>query len=88
MNKLNLALNDANMAIKLNPNWAKAYRRRASVLDAMKRWQEAKETYKKALEVGLEEAKGAQEKEAVEGEILKLVRGGFRELEEDAGGMK
>ncbi|KAI5853263.1 hypothetical protein DFP73DRAFT_535819 [Morchella snyderi] len=74
MNKLSLALNDANMAIKLNPKWAKAYRRRASVLDAMKRWGEAKETYKKALEVGLEEAKGPQEKEAVEGEILKLVK--------------
>jgi tetratricopeptide (TPR) repeat protein len=85
MNKLSLALNDANMAIKLNPKWAKAHRRRASVLDAMKRWDEAKEAYKKALEVGLEEAKGPQEKEAVEGEILKLVRGGFWDMEGDVG---
>lgn len=88
MNKLSLALNDANMAIKLNPKWAKAYRRRASVLDAMKRWGEAKETYKKALEVGLEEAKGPQEMEAVEGEILKLVKGEFWGVVGSVEGMK
>ncbi|PUU75136.1 At1g04190-like protein, partial [Tuber borchii] len=34
MNKLPLALNDADQAIKLDPTWPKAYRRKASVLEA------------------------------------------------------
>ncbi|PUU75134.1 hypothetical protein B9Z19DRAFT_1131884 [Tuber borchii] len=42
MNKLPLALNDANQAIKLNPTWLKAYRRKASVLEAQKELDKAK----------------------------------------------
>ncbi|TGZ80153.1 hypothetical protein EX30DRAFT_349613 [Ascodesmis nigricans] len=61
-------------AVELAPTWAKAYRRKASVLDAMKRYQEAKMMYEKALDVipqddTLDEA--AQEKDAEE--VLQMI---------------
>lgn len=74
MNKLPLALNDANRAIELNPAWPKAYRRKASVLDAMGKYVEAKEVYAKALEVGLAEVR-PDGREKVEMEIKRLVEG-------------
>lgn len=74
MNKLPLALNDANRAIELKPGWPKAYRRKASVLEAMGRYGEAKEVYAKALEVGLAEVQ-PDGREKVEAEIKKLVGG-------------
>lgn len=74
MNKLPLALNDANRAIELDPKWSKAYRRKASVLDAMKKYAEAKEVYVKALEVGLAEVQ-PEGREKVEAEIKRLVEG-------------
>lgn len=74
MNKLPLALNDANRAIELNPAWSKANRRKASVLDAMGKYAEAKEVYAKALEVGLAEAQ-PDGREKVEAEIKRLVEG-------------
>ncbi|KAL7266668.1 hypothetical protein RUND412_010781 [Rhizina undulata] len=74
MNQLPLALNDANRAIQLDPKWSKAYRRKASVLDAMKKWDEAKEVYASALIVALEEAGGNKEaEEKARAEIGRLV---------------
>lgn len=74
MNKLSLALNDANRAIELNPAWSKAYRRKASVLDVMGKYAEALEVYSKALEVGLAEVQ-PDGREKVEVEIKRLVEG-------------
>lgn len=74
MNKLPLALNDANRAIELDPKWSKAYRRKASVLEAMGKYVEAKEAYGRAREVGLAEVQ-PDGREKVEAEIKKLVEG-------------
>lgn len=74
MNKLPLALNDANRAIELKPGWSKAYRRKASVLGAMGKYGEAKEVCAKALEVGLAEVQ-PDGREKVGAEIKKLVEG-------------
>eukprot|EP01101_Sappina_pedata_P006941 TRINITY_DN3569_c0_g1_i1.p1 TRINITY_DN3569_c0_g1~~TRINITY_DN3569_c0_g1_i1.p1 ORF type:complete len:280 (+),score=108.38 TRINITY_DN3569_c0_g1_i1:49-840(+) len=48
--ELPLALNDAESAIRLCPNWPKAYYRKGTVLMAMSKWEEAKA----ALQVGLQ----------------------------------
>lgn len=69
LKRLPLALNDAKRAVELAPGWAKAYRRKASVLDAMKRYQEAKLVYEKALEVVKTDdslSDSAREKDAAE----------------------
>lgn len=51
LKRLPLALQDAKKATQVSPQWAKAHRRKASVLDAMKRYQEAKLAYEQALKV-------------------------------------
>lgn len=56
LERLSFALNDAKRAVELNPKWAKAYRRKASVLDAMKRYQEARIVYEQALKVLADES--------------------------------
>jgi stress-induced-phosphoprotein 1 len=49
--KLQEALDDANKVIALKPDWARGYSRKGAALHAMERYEEAKEAYKKALEL-------------------------------------
>lgn len=44
-----LALDDANLAVALRPNWAKGYQRRAEALCRLDRWDEAAAAYGNAL---------------------------------------
>ncbi|KAL9952289.1 hypothetical protein ACROYT_G039524 [Oculina patagonica] len=57
----NLALEDCDMCIKLDPTFVKGYTRRGGVLFALKRFIDAQKTYQKALELDPEN------KEAKEG---------------------
>ena len=76
MNKLPLALNDANQAIKLDPTWSKAYRRKASVLEAQKELDKAKGVFEESLKVALADLKASPEqKKKEEAEIKKLIEG-------------
>lgn len=78
LNRLPLALNDAKRAVELDPNWAKGYRRKASVLDAMKRFREALVVYNEALEVTKsDESLSEEAKKKEEAEVKKLMIGGL-----------
>ena len=72
------ALNDAKRCVELDPTWAKGYRRKASVLDAMKRFREALVVYEKALEVTrLDGSLSDEAKRREGGEVVKLMSGRF-----------
>ena len=76
MNKLPLALNDANQAIKLDATWSKAYRRKASVLEAQKELDKAKGVFEESLKVALADLEASPEqKRKEEAEIKKLIEG-------------
>jgi len=61
--------------VELDPNWAKAHRRKASVLDAMKRFREALKVYEDALEViAKDERLDAEAKRKEEVEVTRLVQ--------------
>jgi len=48
LNNFSKALEDAEMSIKVNPNWAKGYYRKGSVLLSMNKPEEAKKFYRMA----------------------------------------
>ncbi|PWW75722.1 hypothetical protein C7212DRAFT_344409 [Tuber magnatum] len=74
MNKLALALNDANQAIKLDPTWSKAYRRKASVLEAQKELDKAKGAFEESLKVALADPNASPtQKQKEETEIKKSI---------------
>ncbi|KAG0127377.1 hypothetical protein HOY82DRAFT_568261 [Tuber indicum] len=74
MNKLPLALNDANQAIKLDPTWSKAYRRKASVLEAQKELDKAKGVFEESLKVVLADLRASPaQKEKEEAEIKRSI---------------
>jgi tetratricopeptide (TPR) repeat protein len=73
---LPLALNDAKRAVELDPKWAKGYRRKASVLDAMKRFREALVVYEEAMVVTrADESLSEEQKKKEEAEVKKLMIG-------------
>ena len=50
LDKLNKALDDAEMTIKLKPQWEKGYFRKGSILEAMKRYDDALASFQIALQ--------------------------------------
>ncbi|WVY96330.1 hypothetical protein V8G54_028481 [Vigna mungo] len=50
LDKLNKALDDAEMTIKLKPQWEKGYFRKGSILEAMKRYDDALAAFQIALQ--------------------------------------
>ncbi|MED6225000.1 hypothetical protein PIB30_089514 [Stylosanthes scabra] len=50
LDKLNKALDDAEMTIKLKPEWEKGYFRKGSILEAMKRYDDALAAFEIALQ--------------------------------------
>ena len=78
LSRLPLALNDAKRAVELDPTWTKGYRRKASVLDTMKRYREALAVYEEALAVAAKDPTLAEEaRRRDEIEIRKLMAGGW-----------
>jgi tetratricopeptide (TPR) repeat protein len=76
LGRLPLALNDAKRAVELDPKWAKGYRRKASVLDAMKRFREALVVYEEAIEITrADESLSEEQKKKEEAEVKKLMIG-------------
>ncbi|CUS08871.1 unnamed protein product [Tuber aestivum] len=75
LNKLPLALNDVNQAIKLDPTWSNAYRRKVGVLKAQQELDKAKVVFEESLKVGLVDLKsGPAEKQKEEAEIKKSIK--------------
>ncbi len=62
--------------MELDGNWAKGYRRKASVLDAMGKHKESKAVYQKSLELTLADSSLSEDgrKKEVE-EVEKLIAG-------------
>jgi tetratricopeptide (TPR) repeat protein len=78
LGRLPLALNDAKRCVELDQKWAKGYRRKASVLDAMKRFRESLVVYEEALEVTRSDASLSEEtKKKEEAEVMKLMIGWY-----------
>jgi tetratricopeptide (TPR) repeat protein len=76
LDQLPSALDDAKRAIELDSKWAKGYRRKASVLDAMKRYRESLIVYEKALEIiEVDKTLTSQSKTQEETEIKKILIG-------------
>ncbi|KAA8896191.1 hypothetical protein FN846DRAFT_783928 [Sphaerosporella brunnea] len=74
LGRLPLALNDAKRAVELDPKWAKGYRRKASVLDAMKRFREALVVYEEAIVVTrADPSLSDEQKKKEEAEVKKLM---------------
>lgn len=74
LKRLPLALQDAKKAVEISPQWAKAHRRKASVLDAMKRYQEAKLAYEQALKViPVDETLDAEGRKKDEAEVRNMI---------------
>lgn len=72
LGQLPQALDDANQAIEYGPRWPKAYRRKASVLDAQRKFHYAKLVYERAIEITRADsaADGTGKKEIEEMNIL------------------
>jgi hypothetical protein len=76
LKRLPLALNDAKICVKLDKTWAKGFRRKASVLDAMKRFQDAFHVYGQALNaIKKDDTLTKEQKKAEHAEIIKLQKG-------------
>lgn len=54
MGNFDQALEDANECVKLNPAWIKGHTRKAAAETGLKRYKEASETYRNALEMDAE----------------------------------
>lgn len=79
MNQPHLALTDANRAVQLDPTWAKAYRRKGSVLEALEDFDAARGVYEKSLEValeGIEDGDEVERRKAAE-EVQVLLEGRY-----------
>ncbi|CCX06647.1 Similar to Stress-induced-phosphoprotein 1; acc. no. Q3ZBZ8 [Pyronema omphalodes CBS 100304] len=73
LKRLPLALNDAKICVKMDKTWAKGFRRKASVLDAMKRFQDAFHVYGQALNaIKKDDTLTKEQKKAEHAEIIKL----------------
>ncbi|RYR73833.1 hypothetical protein Ahy_A02g008350 isoform H [Arachis hypogaea] len=77
LDKLNKALDDAEMTIKLKPEWEKGYFRKGSILEAMKRYDDALA----AFEIALQYNPQSQEVTKKIKRINQLVREGKRAQE-------
>jgi len=77
MNKLPPALNGANQAAKLDPTWSKAYRRKASVLEA-EGARQGKRSVRGSLGMALEDLNASPER-GRKRQIKKLIEGGRHE---------
>lgn len=76
MNKLHNALKDANRAVELDPKWAKGYRRKASVLEAMKRYREALLVFEEVIDViQVDDCLSVEAKKKEEDEVTKMMIG-------------
>ena len=76
-----MALNDAKRAIELDPKWPRGYRRKAAVLDAMKRYRDALVVYEEALAVTRADGSLSDEQKKKEDiEVKNLMAGLFLDV--------